>query len=297
MKRDPIDTRQADQARSVRYSGGFSDVQEAPWFVLGGGGLKGLAHVGALAALQEAGIRPAGIVGTSIGALIGALTSAGVTPDEGRTLALKLERSDILRFNRRAAWINGIRQVSLFRAEPLRDYYAEILPSGGWSALQIPFWTNAVDLRDGRTAWFGPDARMDLSLVDALYASSALPVFYPPLEQDGRAYIDGGTAHPLAMSKAAEIGAGRIIAVDVGSGQEADPGGAIGQGMLGIHQRVFSIMTYRRRREAYESWEGPPMLYIRPRLDGYGPFGFEHVEYFLEEGYRATKEALGWLGS
>ena len=285
------------RTRTLRHATGFRDVPEAPWLVLGGGGLKGLAHIGALAALDEAGIRPAGIIGTSIGALIGALASAGMEPDEGRRLAGELERSDILRFNRRAVLINGIRQVSLFRGEPLHDYYARLLPSGGWSALKIPFWLNAVDLHDGATAWFGRDARLDVSLVDAVYASSALPVFYPPFEQDGRAYVDGGTVHPLPTKKAAELGAPRIIAIDVGAGPEADTAEAIRQGMLGIHQRIFSIMTHRRRQDAYDGWDGPPMLYVRPRLDGYGTFGFEHIDYFLDEGYRAAKEALAWLES
>lgn len=284
-----------DRTRTLRHAGGFRDVTDAPWFVLGGGGVKGLAHIGALAALDEAGVRPAGIIGTSIGALIGALASAGQDPAEGRRLARELERHDILRFNRRAVLINGIRQISLFRGEALREYYARLLPSGGWAALEIPFWVNAVDLADGSTAWFGRHARLDVSLVDAVYASSALPVFYPPFEQDGRAYVDGGTVHPLPTRKAAELGARRIIAIDVGSGPEADPAEAIGQGMLGMHQRIFSIMTHRRRQDAYDGWDGPPMLYIRPRLDGYGTFGFEHIEYFLDEGYRAAKEALAWL--
>ena len=62
--------------------------------------------------------------------------------------------------------------------------------------------------------------------------------------------------------------------------------------MLAIHQRIFAIMTYRRRHEALRSWSGPPFVYVRPRLDGYGTFDFSNVEYFVEEGYRATREAL-----
>ena len=50
--------------------------------------------------------------------------------------------------------------------------------------------------------------------------------------------------------------------------------------------------TYRRREDLLATFEGPPVLYVRPRLEGYGTFGFEHVPYFLHEGYRAMKEAL-----
>jgi len=65
------------------------------------------------------------------------------------------------------------------------------------------------------------------------------------------------------------------------------------QGMVAVHQRIFSIMTYRRRRDMVDQWSGPPLLYVRPLLDGYGAFDFEHIEYFVEEGYRAMSLALG----
>ena len=286
---------EAENDRTTRHSAGFSEVGEAPWLILGGGGVKGLAHIGAWKALAEAGMRPAGIVGTSIGALIGALAASGLTSADGHRLAKELEHDDIVRVNRRAVWINGIRQVSVFRGDVLREHYASLLPQGGWDELEIPLLVNAVDLSDGSTAWFGHGARTDLSLLDATYASSALPVFYPPFEHGGTAYVDGGATDPLPMAKAAEVGARRIIAVDVGAGRGADVAEALGQGMLGVHQRVFAIMTHARRAEAFERWSGPPLLYVRPRLEGYGTFGFEHVPYFLEEGYRATKQALAAL--
>jgi NTE family protein len=263
-----------------------------PWLVLGGGGLKGLAHIGAWHALVEAGVRPRGIVGTSIGALIGALAGSGMPPTEMRARALGLDRKDIVQINRRAVWINGIRQPSLFRGEPLREYLAAHLPEGGWGALAFPVLINAVDLADGRTAWFGAGERTDVSLVDAVYASSALPVFYPPFEADGRAYVDGGVTRQLAIGKARDEGAERIIAVDVGSGGPADAREVIEDGMIAVHQRVVSIMSWQRRSDQVSSWTGPPLLYVRPRLAGYGTFDFEHVEYFLDEGYRAMREAL-----
>lgn len=284
-----------DRDQIIRHSNGFEDVADAPWLVLGGGGLKGLAHVGAWRALREAGIRPAGIIGTSIGALGGAIAASGVGHEEADRLARVLKRKDIIRVNRRAVWINGIREMSLFDGDTFRDYLHEILLDTAWDALEIPLLINAVDLGDGATSWFGPGAREDVSLIDAVYASCALPGFFPPFEVGGQAFVDGGTGHPLAIDKAAEVGASRVIAIDVGSGQTADVEETVAQGILGIQQRIFAIMTYRRRRDALERWEGPPLLYVRPRLEGYGPFGFEHIEYFLDEGYRATREALDLL--
>lgn len=286
---------EANAAQIATISEGFAAESTAPWLVFGGGGVKGLAHVGAWKALVEAGIRPAGIVGTSIGGLVGALVASGMAPREGHRLALELRRSDIVRVNRRAVWINGIHQVSVFRGDVLRDYFEARLPADGWGALEIPLLINTMDLSDGSTEWFGTGARQDISLLDAVYASSALPVFYPPFRHDGRVFVDGGTVEPLPIPKAVASGARRIIAIDVGAGRAHDAEVALEQGLLGVHSNVFSINSYRRRQELLASYSGPPLLYVRPQLEGYGTFGFEHVPYFLEEGYRAMKEALSGI--
>ena len=275
-----------DAARDVASLG------DRVWLVLGGGGLKGLAHVGALRALAEARIPVAGIVGTSIGALVGALHAAGTGWQEMRKMARSLQRADIVRVNRRAVLFNGIRQVSVFRGDTLREYYGGVLPGAGWKALRIPLLVNAVDLTTGRTEWFGPGAREDVSLLDAVYASSALPVLYPPAVLGGRAFVDGGTEHPLGLTRAAVAGASGILGVDVGAGEDGDSGQILRQGMIAVHQRIFSIMTYRRRKELLAEWSGPPLVYVRPKLDGYGTFDFQHIEYFVEEGYRAMWAAL-----
>lgn len=272
--------------------GGVQELGDGAWLVLGGGGLKGLAHVGAWRALTEAGVRPAGIVGTSIGALVGALAASGMTWKEMRKLALALEKRDIVRLNRRVAWINGIRQLSVFRGEALMEYYEELLPGAGWDAMEMPFLVNAVDLTDGSTEWFGTGARMDVSLVEAVYASSALPVFYPPFERGESAFVDGGTSHPLALDCAERQGATGIIGIDVGSGETGDTEKILDQGILAVQQRIFSIMTWRRRRDLLAQWDGPPLMYVRPRLEGYATFDFDNIEYFLDEGYRAMKEVL-----
>jgi NTE family protein len=288
-----VDPGGSESAHSAGSFGGFGEGSPAPWLVLGGGGLKGMAHIGALEALEEMGVRPAGIVGTSIGALVGASAASGMSTAKMRELALAIDRREVARLNRGAVWINGIREVSVFRGDALRDHFAELLPVEGWSALQIPLLVNAVDLGDGSTHWFGPGAREDVDLVDAVYASSALPVFYPPFQHDGRAYVDGGIMRSLPIGKAQDEGAERIIGIDVGSGGEADVAELLEQGMVAIHQRVVSIMTWQRRYDVVAAWKGAPFLYVRPRLDGYGTFDFDHVEYFLDEGYRAMREAMG----
>lgn len=263
-----------------------------PWLVLGGGGLKGLAHVGAHEALREAGVPPAGVVGTSIGALVGACFAAGLGWDQLAPLAFALRRGDIARINRRALLINGIRQESLLLAEPLRAYIRAVLPVRRWEDLRLPLQVNAVDLETGETVWFGVGADTSVSLEDALYASAALPVFYPPIETGGRTLVDGGVEFTLGLARAAELGATGLVAVDVGSGKQSHPRRVREQGMIALHQRVFSIMTWRKRTDLVDHWTDPPLLYVRPRLDGIGTFDFDRTRYFLEEGYRATRAAL-----
>lgn len=271
---------------------GSAGAGKGTWLVLGGGGLKGLAHVGAWRALSEAGLRPDGIVGTSIGALVGALAASGMPVEEMRRHALALDRTRVARVNRRAVWINGIRQPSVFHGETLHSLFESTLPPEGWRALRIPLLVNAVDLETGSTEWFGPGARADLSLVDAVYASSALPVFYPPHVTGGHAFVDGGIMASLPIAKAAEVGADRIIAVDVGAGGPANVAEILEGGMIAMHQRVVALMMSERRQGMVSKWNGPPLVYVRPRLVGYGTFDFEHIPYFVEEGYRATREAL-----
>lgn len=266
------------------------------WAVLGGGGLKGLAHVGAWQALDEAGIEPRGIVGTSIGALVGACIAGGMGWDELVQPALELQREEIARVDRRVVWINGIRSESVFQGEVLRDYIEEILPVKEWEDLRLPLQVNAVDLETGYTVWFGTDARTDVPLAEAIYASAALPVYYPPARIDGDHFVDGGVGDALALHRGADLGASGLVAVDVGSGPEGDADAVVDQGMVGIYQRVYAIMSGWRRRQTVEEWDRIPLVLVRPRLAGYSTFDFHAVKYFLEEGYRATREALSDVG-
>src|SRR5690606_30176664 len=265
---------------------------ERIWAVLGGGGMKGLAHVGAWQAIEEAGVPVRGIVGTSIGGLIGACVAGGMGWKELVPLAFALRKEQIVRINRRAVLINGIRQEALFLGEPLRRYIEDVLPVKRWEELKLPLQMNAVNLETGQTEWFGSGADTSVPLVDAVYATTALPVFYPPARIGRRVYVDGGTELSLPLTRAAELGATGIVGVDVGSGPQSHVQRLLAQGMLAIHMRVFSIMSWRTRSDMVARWKEPPLLFVRPRLDGYQTFDFDNVRFFLEEGYRATRAAL-----
>ena len=101
----------ADSPCQTVDSAALRDLGDVPSLVLGGGGLKGLAHVGVWRVLTEADVRPAGIIGTSIGALVGALAASGTDWQDMWQRALALEKSDIVRVNRRVAPPSGSEAV------------------------------------------------------------------------------------------------------------------------------------------------------------------------------------------
>lgn len=259
--------------------------------VLGGGGVKGLAHVGAWRAIHEAGVAVSGLVGTSIGALVGARIAAGDGWEVLSSRAMALDKSDIVSLNRWALLFNGIRQTAVFRGDTFRAYLESVLPPA-WDALRMDLSVNAVDLETGEMKWFGAGGSRDAALADAVYASCALPMFYPPASIGGELYVDGGVRDPLPIEFAASRGADRIIAVDVGAGPVKDSEDTVSKGLVAIQHRVFEIMSYERKRLILDSWSGPPLVYVRPQLDRYSTFDFGQTAHFLEEGYRATLAGL-----
>jgi NTE family protein len=260
--------------------------------VLGGGGIKGLAHVGAWRAIQESGIEVSEIVGTSIGGLVGAALGGGDSIEALREKALALKRPNLVTINRWAVLLNGIRQQSVFRGDVFGEYVKSVLPVDSFAELSIPVSMNAVDLGTGEMVWLGAGGNSDVSISTAVTASCALPVFYPPVEVAGRLLVDGGVLDNLPLDFAAARGADRIIAIDVGAGGEKDAEAVVAQGMVAIHHRITEIMGYPRKITRLQAWDGPPVVYARPRIDEYSTFEFGKTDYFLEEGYRATMEAL-----
>lgn len=260
--------------------------------VLGGGGVKGLTHVGAWRALQDAGVTVSEIVGVSIGALVGACLAGGQGWPELSAAALALRKPDIVLLNRWSLLFNGIRQPSVFQSDALRLYVDSVLPVKSFAELVLPLSMNAVDLETGDMVWFGAGARADIPLADAVYASCALPLFYPPAQIGESYFVDGGIVDPLPIKRAAERGAELIIAIDAGAGKIRDSLDTVQNGLVAIHHRVTEIIGWRRKRELLDSWRGPRLIYVRPKLDGFSTFDFAQTTFFLDEGYRATMEAL-----
>lgn len=262
------------------------------WLVLGGGGLKGLGHIGVWRALTEAGVQIDGVIGTSVGGIVGACLAAGMDLDELERQARSCSKPDILRINRRLKWFGGVRQPSVFLGEPFLQYIRDLLPFSEWNDLELPFQVNAVALGTGRTHWFGSGARTDIRPAEAIYASCALPGIYPPAKLGDEYFVDGGTEYPLALERAAELGATSIIGVDAGAGAERDPQAVVDQGLIAVQQRVYGIMMNHNGRELLDAWTDPPLLLVRPAVDEHDTFDFTQIGFYLDEGYRATREAL-----
>lgn len=261
--------------------------------VLGGGGMKGIAHIGVWKALEEAGIRPDAIIGTSIGALIGAAIAGGYGWRELAEIARKLTKDDIVEINRRAIFFGGVREEAVFVGDHFRRYIESILPVQSFAEMEHPFRLNAVSLVSGEEVWFGTDRRQDVSVADAVYASCALPIYFPPFKVEGDYLVDGGVLDVFPVHKAAdEWGAERIVGVDVGSEFLPPDEGFFDRGMIAIHDRVLNLNLREQRSRCLEGWAGPPLLYVRPRVGHLGGWDFDRTQFFLEEGYRAARQAL-----
>jgi NTE family protein len=184
-------------------------------FVLGGGGRLGAAEVGMLQALDAAGIRPGLVVGTSVGAINGALVAADPEGAAERLGAIwtRLEESGVftegLRDRVRHLWASG---VALHSAEPLADLLrTELGADATFEALVVPFACVAACIETAAPAWFdsGP-------LIPALLASCAVPGLLPPVLIDGRHHLDGGLVDSIPLQRAVDAGATEIFVLQVG---------------------------------------------------------------------------------
>ena len=149
--------------------------------VLGGGGLKGFAHIGVLRALAEAGIEPTIFAGTSIGALIAAAHASGMSIDEMGNRARSLRKRDLFRINHMGMLLERMSSRSIYTEEPLRELCNSVIPEGTFSDFPKPLLINTVDIEQGAQVMWGLTGLRDVSVRDAVYASAALPGFFPLL--------------------------------------------------------------------------------------------------------------------
>src|SRR4051812_10019137 len=291
--------------------------------VLSGGGAKAIAHAGAFRALEQADLMPSHIVATSMGAVVGAALGAGMPFDQVRRRAMGLRRKDIAPFDPRVL-IMGLFARSLFPASALRRAIARIVPKTRFEYLRIPLTVTATDLDTGELLLLGgPERRgshmdrraRDIELGDALYASCALPLYFPPLEADGKRLGDGGlrAVLPIEPARKLEPDADLFVAVDVGpgfdervitNGSEPPADGPLAAApaaptsrlprVVRMHGETIRIMMAEQTERAIADWpkEGPRLVYVRAIAEREATFAVERVQEYVEMGYQATKKVL-----
>ncbi len=266
--------------------------------VLSGGGAKAAAHCGAVRALRERGIEPSRYVATSLGAVVAAALAAGAEPDTV-VRALMNEAPAGIRPHPLAA-VAGIHLEGLVRAAPFREAIARIIGARRFADLKVPLTVTAVDVDKLELVVFGHGG-IDAPLLDVLAATCALPPYFPAVRVGGRLLRDGGLMGHLPLSVVGETGGQPVIAVDVGpgfdNGREPKPPG--GPPLVRAVDESIGILMAQLAEEQLARWrqERGPILHVRPRVERNATFSAGRARVYADEGYLATREALGGLDS
>jgi len=248
---------------------------------LGGGAARGWAHVGVLEALEEAGIRPGCIAGTSIGALVGAVYASGGI-DAVRTMVRGFDWKRMLTLVDpvlpRTGLIDGRRLEDLVR-DYVRESRIEDLP--------IRFSAVATDLSTAREVVLDEG-----DVADAVRASVSVPGLFTPVQTASGMLVDGGLLNPVPVSVARAMGADWVLAVDINPAVEGErpyhPGNLLG--VLITTVAVTEVATTRLRLA-----EEPPDLLVRPRVGHIKFLDFSRGKEAIEAGYEATRAAVAPL--
>jgi NTE family protein len=216
---------------------------------LGGGAARGFAHVGVIAALEEAGIKPDFIVGTSAGSLVAALYASGKNAAQLQQAALAMEEAEI------SDWTLPLFNRGVLRGEALARYVNSQISNRVIESMNIPLGIVATDLKTGQGVLF---QRGDTGV--AVRASSSVPSVFTPVKIGANEYVDGGLVSPVPVSYVRQMGAELVIAVDISSAPE---GNAI-DGSLQILLQTFAIMGKSINRYELKDAE----IVVRPELIG-----------------------------
>lgn len=171
---------------------------------LGSGSARGWAHIGVISALEERGIKPEVVCGTSIGALVGAAYAAGELERLERWVS-GLSWSDVLKLVD-VTWRGG-----LIRGQRLFDFFREHFVDRDIQALGLRYAAVATELSGGREVWL-----REGSVLDAVRASIAIPGIFAPMSLNGEILVDGGLVNPVPVTVCRALGADIVIAVDLG---------------------------------------------------------------------------------
>lgn len=268
--------------------------------VFGGGGAKSVAHAGAAKALAQAGLVPWHYVGTSFGAVMAASLASGTTPDALTNELLHPVTKSVVALD----WLSfakGFFADHLLKPEPLRELIARLVPARRFSDLAVPLLVTATDLDSGELVLFGPQ-RSDAELQEALYASCALPLYYPAATIDGRRFADGGLRAVLPLAPASGIPADLVVAVHVGPGfDEGPPPAAVNSllppALVRVHGSSERIMMAAQAEQAIRDWPSGAarLIVVRPVKEREATFAVQNVQRYISAGFEATQRSLNDL--
>ena len=246
--------------------------------VLGGGAARGFAHVGVIQVLEQNGIRPDLVVGTSAGSLVAALYASGMDGAALERAALSMDEATL------TDWMLPLVSRGLLRGDALARYVRQAVGGRLLQDMSPPLGVLATDLASGQGVLF---RRGDAA--QAVRASSAVPGVFAPVAIAGREYVDGGLIAPVPVSQARAMGAEVVLAVDI----SADPQGNNASGLLGLLLQTTAIMGQSINRFELASAE----VVLRPALSGVGSADFASRQRSIAAGRAAMQAALPRLRS
>lgn len=243
---------------------------------LGGGAARGFAHVGVIQVLEQAGIRPDLVVGTSAGSLVAAMYASGMNGAQLEKAALTMEEATL------TDWTLPILGRGMLRGEALSRYVRKAVDGKLIEQMKLPLGVLATDLSNGQGVLF---RRGDTAM--AVRASSAVPGVFTPVTIAGRDYVDGGLVAPVPVRQARDMGAEVVLAVDISSPPDANAA----NGSVQILLQTFAIMGQSINRHELADAE----VVVRPALKGVGSADFSARQRSIAAGRAAMQAALPQL--
>ncbi|WP_111858353.1 patatin-like phospholipase family protein [Acinetobacter sp. CFCC 10889] len=252
----------------------FKDSQKKPVIalVLGSGGARGYAHIGVIEILEQQGIKPDFIVGTSAGSIVGSLYASGKSAEELREIALNLKVKDVREFK--------IGMKGFFDGQKVEDYINTQVGQQPLEQMKIPMYVVATELKNGQKVVFNYG-----NTGQAVRASVSIPSMFIPTEINGLEYVDGGLVSPVPVDVARDLGADIVIAVNI----LAQPLYTETTNMWGLFNQNINIMQSHLAAEELKNAD----IVIQPDLrEKAHIFDVKTREYTMQVGRDATSERL-----
>jgi|GEM_PF-173803 len=259
--------------------------------VLGGGGMRGMAHIGVLKALRTLGIHYDAVVGTSIGSLIGAMAAGGYSIERMEEIITGIEKQHYFKLNFSKFLLKGTRTPSMYSGRTFRERLEQILPACGFGDFDVPFFCNAVRLETGGSVFWGSPGFGDISVVDAVYSSCALPAIFEPYHDGSYHYMDGGLVDSLPLRFAKTLRPDVIIAVDLTVKQTMKMPNYKSR-WVSTMMRSFEIVEDAVLENALHMHVDYNVALVQPKVGHLSRFDFDDVPHIVELGERATLEVL-----